>query len=91
MGNGYLGTTKLEISTTANHEVIPNSPESWTIGYSLYKLSFWNQQECTVIINDSTEIFLMAEQGFNVEKGDLPITSFKVKQQGINYLFVGAY
>lgn len=91
MANSYLGSKKVEESSSTNHEVIPNSPENWTRGFELYKFSFINSQDCTVIINDETEIFLLAEQGFNVERGDKKITSFKIKESGIKYVWVGAY
>lgn len=91
MANGYLGSKELEVSTSVNHEVIPVPPENWTFGFKLYKFSFFNKESCSVIINEDTELYLMPEQGFNMDRGDKHITSFKIKQSGINYLWAGAY
>lgn len=77
-GNGYLGTSKIEVSI-ANQEVIPTKPTNWTNGYRLYKFSFLNKQSCTIIINHETEIYLEANQGFEMDVYDRPIMSFVIK------------
>lgn len=89
-GSGYLASPKLETST-ANQEIIESPPVHWTQGYKLYKFSFMNRQDATVIINEKTTAFLEARQGFNMEQGDEPIFSFVIVESGINYNFVGAY
>lgn len=91
MGNGYLGSRELEVSTNLK-EVIPDSPSDWSYGYELYKFSFMNDEDCTIIINNSEEpIYLRARQGFNMEIYDKTINSFVIVESGIHYNFVGAY
>jgi hypothetical protein len=89
-GTGFLGSNGLELSTS-NQELIPTKPENWTIGYSLYKFSFYNKLNCTVIVNGNTKLFLVAEQGFNTTEREIPITSFVVVESGINFAWMGAY
>lgn len=90
IGSGYLGSDSLKTST-ANEEVIPSPPSSWTTGYKLYKFSFMNSDDCTVIINNKTKVFLRANQGFTMNEADSPIYSFKIVEPGVNYNWIGAY
>lgn len=83
----YLGSTKLEVSK-ANKEIIPDSPSEWTMGYKLKKFSLLNESDCTLIVNGN-ELFLKANQGFSNE--DAAIESVKIKENGINYNWVGTY
>lgn len=89
-GSGYKGSPELQIST-ANQEIIPAKPANWTGGYKLYKFSFDNKQDVTVRLNNETTLFLEAEQGFEMERGDAPIFSFVVITSGVQFLWVGAY
>lgn len=90
-GSGYLGSSALQIST-ANQELVPSPPASWTTNYKLYKFSFDNEnQECTIRINSQTTLFLKAGQGFEMERGDAPIFSFVVIEAGIDFTFIGAF
>lgn len=89
-GSGFLGSDSLETSV-ANAEIIPTKPSSWTYNYKLYKFSLFNTQECVLVINGDTSIFLRAGQGFSSDQGDKEIESAKITTNGISYNWVGAY
>lgn len=90
IGSGYVGTDSIKTST-ANQNIIPSAPSNWTIPLSLYKFEFINDQDCTVIVNNSTTLFLRAGYGFEISEIDLPISSFVIKDAGITYTFTGFY
>lgn len=90
-GNGYIGSPQLEITDSPNYEVIPDSPPSWTNGYSFYKFAFLNDSDCTVKINGGAPIFLRANQGFSSDYYDQPISSFVIVEEGIQFNWVGAW
>lgn len=90
IGNGYIGSPSLQTST-ANQEILPSPPVSWSKGYNLRKFSFMNDQNVTVKINNDKEIYLRAGQGFSTDYIDSPIWSFVIKEAGITFNFVGAY
>lgn len=90
IGSNYLASDKLQTSV-ANQEIIPSAPSNWTIPYKLYKFSIMNYGDCTLIINNQTEVFLKANQGFNTDETDAQITSVKIKETGIDYNWIGAY
>jgi hypothetical protein len=89
-GSGYVGSSQISVSTTSQ-EIIPSPPLSWNQGYKLYKFSFINQQDCHVIINGGSQIFLPANQGFECDEDDAPIYSFIIVESGISYNYIGAY
>lgn len=89
-GNGYLGSSTLETST-ANQELIPEKQIEWTYGYKIRKLSFINKQSTQIIINSETTLFLDANQGFEMDENDEPITSFIVVEAGINFQWIAGY
>jgi hypothetical protein len=90
IGIGYLGSSSLQTST-ANAEILPSSPSDWTIPYNFYKFSFKNDQDCHIIINGGNQIFIRANQGFEMDEMDKPITSFKIAESSITYNWVGTY
>lgn len=90
IGRGYIGSSNLQTST-ANQEIIPSPPSHWTLGYNCYKLSFFNSQDCTVKINNLDPIYLQANQGFEMDKEDSPITSFVIIESGVGFNWIGAY
>lgn len=91
VGSGYIGSPHLETSETSNYEVIPESPPTWSGGYSFYKFAFMNDQDCTVIINGGNPIFLRAGQGFSTDYYDKLIESFVIVEEGIQYNWIGAW
>lgn len=89
-GRGYLGSKKIE-SSVANENIIPEPPESWSMKYLLVKFSLMNYEACTIRINEETEVFLGAGQGFNTDRDDSKIYSIEILESGIDYNWVGAY
>jgi hypothetical protein len=90
MASGYLGSDQLETSV-ANQEILPNPPSDWTDGYRLVKFSFVNNQDVTVVVNGVETIFIPAGQGFNTDKEDPPITSFKLLTSGVQFTWAAVY
>lgn len=92
--SGYLGSPELQTST-ANQELIPLADASWTSGYKFRKLSFDNEQECTVKIIDKHDKesthFLKAGYGFEVSYLDPAIKSFVIVEAGINFIWSATY
>lgn len=85
----YLGSSSLQTSI-AMQELAPEKPSHFTVPYHIRKLSFRNDEhDCTVILNGETEIFLKAGDGFEIGYDDPPITSFKIKESGVNFRFIG--
>jgi hypothetical protein len=93
LGSGFIGSPSLQTSV-AGADIIPSPPSNYALGkkYSLYKLAFMNDSDCSVLINEnSAAIFLRAGQGFETNELDSPIYSFKIVEAGISYNFLGAY
>lgn len=90
VGTGYLGSPSIQTSV-ANQEIIPASPANWNIPYSLYKFSLINYSDCTLLLNDKTQLFLKAYQGFSSCETDAPIYSVKFLEDGIRHNWIGAY
>lgn len=90
LGSGYIGSTEVQVST-ANQEVVPPKEEGWTHGYNFYKFAFYNDQDCSVKINNKNTIFLRATQGFSMDQVDSPIFSFVIIEPNISYNFIGTY
>jgi hypothetical protein len=89
LGSGYIGTDTVKTSTS-NLEIIPTPPSSSPFKkYSCYKFSYTNGQDCTVIVNGVTTLFIPAGQGFEIGEVDQPINSFVIKESGITYTFIG--
>lgn len=90
MANGYLGSSQVLVSVGGKN-IIDDKPSNWTHDYKLKKFSFNNEQNCTVKINNQTTLFLKAGQGFEVDKGDFPITSFIIVEAEISYNWIGMF
>ena len=88
--SGFKGTSKIETST-ANQELIPEKPYGWTIGYKFKSFSFFNDQECHIIVNNGEPLFLRAGMGFNSTTDNQSITSFVIVEEGISYNWIGAF
>lgn len=91
VGSGYKGSPELEFSTTEHYEVIPKLPDKSLKENFLYKFSFFNDQDCTVIINDGDPIYLRANQGFQMDENDALIYSFVIVEEGISFNWIGAW
>ena len=90
IGVAYLASNQIQTSI-ANEEIIPLAPSNWTMPYKLYKFSLMNNSDCTLIVNNETEIFLQANQGFATGETDARIASVKIKESGIEFNWIGAY
>lgn len=91
IGSGYKGSPNLQTSVS-NQEIIPDKPADWTMGYMFYRFSFYNDQECHILINNDTEAkYLRAGQGFESTSEDTPIFSFKIIENSITYNWFGAF
>ena len=90
-GTGYIGTPDIMTTDKEWQEIIPLPPKSkgWTTKYNLYKFSLSISQATKVKINNGDEIYL--ESGFEMTEIDAPITSFKIKDVGVSYNYIGAY
>ena len=84
-----IGSKNIETSES-NREIIPDAPDNWTMPLRLKKFSLMNYDDCTLIINNE-ELFLKANQGFNVGYDETYIESAKIKESGIEYNWIGAY
>lgn len=88
---GYLSSDGFVVSA-ANQQIFPPTPSDWTADtYVFKKLSFYNTQKCTVIINEQHTIVLEAGVGFEVSRDDIPVESFVIVEAGIDYVWIGAY
>lgn len=81
IGNGFKGSPSLQTSV-ANAEILP-------AGYSFYKFNFNARTDCTIIINGE-EIYVDAGI-FKTNETDAPITSFKIKEDGLFFTWCGVY
>jgi hypothetical protein len=89
--NGYVGSSNLQTSV-ANQEIISLPPVTWYYKtYLFYKFEFFNDQDCHIIINNTTPIFVRALQGFSSCTPDNGISSFKIVEDGITFNWVGEY
>lgn len=83
----YLGSNQL-LTSVSNKEIIPDAPSNWTMGYELSNFSIMNYDDCTLVIND-IELFLKSNQGFSTDIGTT--VSVKIKEDGIQYNWIGVY
>ena len=79
---GFLGSPSILISGSSQELVDP--------GVSFHKFSFYNHQECTISINGSEPIFLVAKQGFSSDRHDKLISSFIINESGVPFNWIGA-
>ena len=90
-GTGYLGTPDIMKTESEWQEVIPlpDKSKGWTIKYNLYKFAIKIDRPTKIKINNGNEIYL--EAAFEMTEIDAPITSFKIKDVGVSYHYIGAY
>lgn len=84
-----LGSSAIKTSV-ANEEILPAQPVGWTFAPKFMKFSLMNYADCTLII-DGEEIFLKANQGIALDYDDASINSVKIKEDGIEFNWIGAY
>lgn len=94
-GSGILGSNNIVFTTGLNEEIIPDPPIGFTqfkTRYEFVDFSFVNSVDCHVNINNSpSNIFLRANQGFNVSNNGISIYYFKIVEQDVPYNWIGAY
>lgn len=78
--------------STANQEILPVIDPGWSNPKGkYYEFSFFNYQECTVIVNGKDKNVLDAEQGFQIDSNDALIKSVVIVEPGIEYKWYGKY
>lgn len=92
LGNGYKGSSSLMNSGEGNFQVVPPSPDKWTVGYNFYKFEFMTKiaGEVTVKINNEEPI-LLSNGHFSIDYIDSPIWSFIVIDPNVDFYWYGAY
>lgn len=88
---GYVSSKAVETTTEEMQNIIPDSPPEWSYPYKLKKVSFFNHGACTIIINDTFEITLAAERGFESNYDDVPVEKLVIKEVGTSYEMIGSY
>lgn len=95
MARRVIGSKDLTVST-AMHEIVPQAPSSWTVPVVFKNLSFYNTEECHVILNGKSDIdegdniiYLRAGQGLDIDEKDIDIYSFIIVESGVSFNFVG--
>lgn len=76
-GTIVVGSSELETSV-ANQEIVPN-------GKKLYNFELFNDQSCTMSINNGAPIFIRANQGIKVAV----LNSCKINESSITYNWIG--
>ena len=90
MGNNYLASDRKLVSEEME-EIIPSPPEDWTVPYVLKAIQVINDKDCTFIINEKTRVFSEAGCGLNISSPNTKITSLKIEESGIEYMWMGEY
>lgn len=86
MSNNFniFSSTGREIST-GMQDIIPTNPLGKVV---INKLSFSNKEDCTVIINGTDTISLLASTGLEIQF-EFPIKSFVIVEAGITFYWIG--
>lgn len=88
---GFIGSSELETSV-AGAEIVPSPPIAWVNAvYAFNRFELLNDQDCHVIINNSSPIFIRANQGVKIEKDDIVVKSFKIVEAGVTYSWIAHY
>ena len=89
-GTGFDGSENIQVSSTANLEIIPPTPSDWhNSKLNYYKFNFHNITECHVKINEKTRLFLLAGEGFDTDIIDVEIFSFVIEEAGTRFKWKG--
>jgi len=76
----YVGATTV-INTSANQHLILG-------GITLTKFKFMNKADCTIVVNDSDQLCIFANQGYESKLGEI-IYLFKVVTAGVDVTWNG--
>ncbi|MEM5009221.1 hypothetical protein WKH57_00740 [Niallia taxi] len=89
-GSGFDGSADIQVSSTANMEIIPDTPSDWQNSkVNYYKFIFKNITDCHVKVNNNTRLFLLAEEGFESNEIDMEIYSFVIEESGTRFKWIG--
>lgn len=86
--NRWVGSDALGLTAQPNEEIIPEQYVVNGVPF-IKKLSFLNESNCSIIVNDGMPIFLSGGQGFSTDYADGPIYSLKIVEPDIKYQWVG--
>lgn len=83
----FYSSRDLEVST-ANQELIQrHKPEETTV-FGAKKISFLNNEECHIAINESEWLYLRAGQGMELDLTDETVEEFRIKESGITFNYI---
>lgn len=77
-----------KMTSTAGQDIGYFKPDNETYPVTFKKFEFMNDSDCTISVNKGEEIFLPANFGIEL---DMKVTSFVIKERGINFSWVGVY
>lgn len=86
IGSGYSGSQDKQTSV-ANAEVLTNLED--ISGYYNFSLQVLN--DCHISINGSPDIFLNANTTFETDSKDMPVQSLKIRENNVEFIWIGAY
>jgi hypothetical protein len=79
-------------TSQANAEIVPSPPQDWiNVVYTFKEFELLNDQDCTLIVDGGSEVFLRANQGFKYSSEHKPIKSVKIKEAGITFNWIAVY
>ena len=88
----YIGSQKIETSKAGENilELLEWDKEKYE-PLRFKRFAFMSLDDCTIQVNDGTDIFLRANQGFFHEDQKEYLESVVIKEDGIEFQMIGAY
>ena len=86
VGQGYNGSGS-KLTSVAGAEVLTNLHDE--TGYYNFNLQVFS--DCHISVNGSSYIFIGANTSFETSSRDAAITSLKIQESGVQFIWVGAY
>lgn len=86
IGSGYSGSENKQTSV-AGAEVLTNLEDS--SGYYNFSLQVYG--DCHISVNGLPYIFLPANTTFETDSKDAPVTSLKIQENDVQFIWIGAY
>lgn len=82
-----IGGSKKEVTTNKDTELVTylGKGNIYSEPAPFKTLSFTCENECTIIVNNETDIYLPAGANLSFENGELKITSFKIRETGVKF------
>ena len=86
-----IGSSNKQTSQV-NAEIVPSPPITWVnVVYSFKEFELLNDQDCHIIIDGGSEVFLRANQGFKYFSEFDGIKSVKIKEAGITFNWIAKF